>query len=67
MIYYHTKELTSSNLRFRLGAEHQSNFFLQKPMRLRNSEATFLPSGTPVNTGVQNAPDETISSSAQTD
>ena len=45
----------------------RSNFFLQKYMRLHNSETTFLPSGTPVNTGVQNAPDETISSSAQTD
>ena len=48
--------------------EHiQSNFFLQKPMRLYNSETTFLPSGAPVNTGVQKDHGESISSSAQTD
>ncbi len=45
----------------------QPNFFLQKSMPQHNSETTFLPSGAPVNTGVQKDHGESISSSAQTD
>ena len=36
-------------------------------MRLHNSETPFLPSGAPVNIGVQKAHGESINSSAQTD
>ncbi len=36
-------------------------------MPQHNSETTFLPSGAPVNTGVQKDHGESISSSAQTD
>ncbi len=45
----------------------QPNFFLQKTIHLHNPETTSLPSGTPVNTGVQKDHGESISSSAQTD